>query len=147
MPLPTPAQVVARCLAASTPLINRLRSLRPALARAAQEVYDNWEIGEDGGDDYGGGGICDDVASAMSLVVSRALGDDVNIVDGGHDGDDHAFIIVLTDTEAVAVDIPPGVYERGGGYSWKKIPGVRFDAGDVVLDPLDRRDFDGEDFD
>ena len=112
------------------------------MARAAQKVYDEWEVDEDGLDDvYGGGGICDDIASAMGDVVSRAL-DDVTVVDGGQDGDDHAFIVVLTDTEAVAVDIPPSVYERGGGFSWEKIPGVRFDSGDVVLDHLRRRDFD-----
>lgn len=141
MSSPNPARVVTRYLAANTPLIRRLQALRPALARAAQKVYDGWEVDEDGDDDYGGGGICDDVASALSEVVTRSL-DDVTIVDGGQDGDDHAFIVVLTDTEAVAVDIPPDVYETGGGYSWEKIEGVRFDAGDVVLDSLRRRDFD-----
>lgn len=143
MPLPNPSQVVTRYLAANTPLIRRLQALRPALARAAQKVYDGWEVDEDG-DDYGGGGICDDVANALSVVVTRAM-DDVTIVDGGQDGDDHAFIVVLTDTEAVAVDIPSDVYETGGGYSWEKIEGVRFGAGDVVLDTLRRRDFDDRD--
>ena len=68
-------------------------------------MYDGWGQDEDGDDDYGGGGICDSVANALSEVVARAL-DDVTITDGGQDGDDHAFIVVLTDTEAVAVDIP-----------------------------------------
>lgn len=146
MSSPNPARVVSRYLAANTSPIRRLQALRPALARAAQKVYDGWEVEEDGDDDYGGGGICDDVANALGEVVNRAL-DDVTIVDGGQDGDDHAFIVVLTDTEAVAVDIPPDVYERGGGYSWEKIEGVRFDAGDVVLDSLRRRDFDDRDMD
>lgn len=141
-----PARVVARYLAANTPLVRRLQVLRPAFARAAQKVYDGWGQDEDGDDDYGGGGICDSVANALSEVVARAL-DDVTITDGGQDGDDHAFIVVLTDTEAVAVDIPPDVYETGGGYSWTKREGVRFDAGDVVLDPLRRRDFDDRDLD
>lgn len=146
MPPTTPSRVVARYLVASSPLIRRLQSLRPALARAAQKVYDGWEVDEDGDGEYGSGGICDSVANALSEVVARAL-NDVTITDGGQDGDDHAYIVVLTDTEAVAVDIPPGVYETGGGYSWTKREGVQFDAGDVALDSLRRRDFDDRDMD
>jgi len=31
------------------------------------------------------------------------------------------------------VDIPPYTYETGGGYNWKKIPDVTFDASDIVF--------------
>lgn len=140
MSRPSQTKVSHRYLAANTPLIHRLGTLRPALARAAQGVYDDWDQG--GSDnEYGGGGICDNVAQALAVVVNGAL-PDVTITDGGQDGDDHAFIVVLTDNEAVAVDIPPGVYEIGGGYNWTKRQGVHIRSTDVVFDTLRRSDFD-----
>ena len=141
MPPPSPARVAARYLASTQPLIQRLMAIRPSIAHAAQKVYDQWEQDEDGMDEeFGGGGICDSVASSISEVVTNHL-HDVDIVDGGQDGDDHAFIVVLTPTEAVEVDIPPGVYETGGGYNWRKREGVTFSPSHVSLAKLDRQDF------
>lgn len=34
------------------------------------------------------------------------------------------------------MDIPPRVYETGGGYSWKKIPDVVFKSDDIVIDNI-----------
>ena len=128
--------------ATGSDLVTQIRRLVPSLAKAAQKEYDAWDQDEDGVDEeFGTGGICDRIAEAFSEVLSRLP--NVEIVEGGQDGDDHAYVIALTDTEAVAVDIPPRVYETGGGYSWKKRQGVRFDSSDVVLDPLDRGDFEG----
>lgn len=127
--------------AAGSDLVSRIRKLLPALARAAQEEYDVWNQDEEGYDEEcGAGGICDRVAGAFSGVLANLP--DVEIVEGGQDGDDHAYVIALTDTEAVSVDIPPRVYETGAGYSWKKKPGVRFNPSHIVLDQLDRGDFD-----
>ncbi len=127
--------------AAGSDLVSRIRKLLPALARAAQEEYDAWDQDEEGYDEEcGWGGICDRLAGAFSGVLANLP--DVEIVEGGQDGDDHAYVIALTDTEAVAVDIPPRIYETGGGYSWKKKPGVRFSPSHIVLDQLNRGDFD-----
>lgn len=121
------------------PLKDELETLRPALAEAAQKVVDEWQPDEDGFDeDYGGGGVCDDVASAMSEVIGGLEG--VEITEGGHDGDDHAWLVVYDDTDAYSVDIPPGVYETGGGYSWRKIEGARISPEDVVIEPVRRSD-------
>lgn len=70
---------------------------------------------------FGSGGACDAIQRAMSDVLSKV---DAQITEGGQPGDDHAYLIVFNDNEAYEVDIPPYVYERGGGYNWKKIPNV-----------------------
>ncbi len=69
---------------------------------------------------------------------------DVEIVDGGHDGDDHAYVIVYSIDEAYAVDIPPGVYETGGGYSWKKISNAVITPEDVIIEEVDRDEVAGD---
>lgn len=122
------------------PLFQKLNELRSDLAQAAQLVIDEWSQNEEGFDeDLGNGGICDLVSQAMADVIVGSMAD-VEIVDGGHDGDDHAWLIVVDANEAVGVDIPPGVYETGGGYSWKKIEDVEIEPTDVVLWSIDRRD-------
>lgn len=94
----------------------KLHALRPAIAKAAQAVVDAWEQDEDGMDDeLGAGGACDRVSDAISEVVHEKI-EGLEEVGGGQDGDDHAFPIFYDDREAFAVDIPPGVYETGGGY-------------------------------
>ena len=107
----------------------KLDSLRGAMAAAAQEVYDGW-AGDGDDPTYGGGGICDAIANEIGNVLAGA---GINQVDGGQDGDDHAFLIAYDDSSAYVVDIHPSVYERGSGYSWTKIPGVTFDGGDITI--------------
>jgi len=60
----------------------------------------------------------------------------VEVHEGGQDGDDHSWLIVMNNAEAYSVDIPPRVYETGGGYSWKKIPDVVFKSDDIVIDNI-----------
>ncbi len=116
-------------------LRNHLMQLRPQLVKAAQEVYDEWSQDDDGVDEvHGGGGICDAISRAFSGILVDVPG--IDITDGGQDGDDHAYVIVYTSTEAYAIDIPPSVYERGGGYSWTKIPNVTFRPEHIVIEPV-----------
>lgn len=118
-------------------LKKRLESLRADLAAAAQRVIDEWQPDEYGWDEgFGAGGACDEVAKAMSEVVAGLEG--VEIQDGGHEGDDHAYLVVYDADEAFAVDIPPDIYETGGGYSWKKVEGARISPGDILITELDR---------
>jgi hypothetical protein len=121
-------------------LESRLDAIRSEIANAAQSVYNDWSPdSDDYDDDYGSGGICDEILKQITSVVYNKI-DDVEVTEGGHDGDDHAYAIVYNDSEAVVVDIPPDVYETGGGYSWKKRPDVRIDASDVVIHPINRSD-------
>lgn len=111
-------------------LRSRLMGLRSRIAHAAQRVYDDWDP------EWHSGGICDDVADAMSSVVALSIAD-VEMDIGGWHGD-HAFLQVWTDDEAFVVDIPPSVYETGGGYRWEKIEDVRIRPGHVVIDKIPR---------
>lgn len=117
------------------PLYAALVALRPKIAAAAQKIYDDWDQNDDGEDEMcGTGGVCDEIASAIHGIIGDIDGTEVE--EGGHDGDDHAWLIIKKDRERYAVDIPPDVYERGGGYSWQKIPGVRFRPEHIAIDPI-----------
>lgn len=100
-------------------LYQQLLALRPAIAQAAQAVYNEWEQE----DECDVGGICDEIERAISSLISMRIRN-ASTTDGGQAGDDHAWTIVYNRTESYGVDIPPNVYETGGGYCWKKIPNV-----------------------
>lgn len=122
----------------NSPLYRKLLSIRSDISDEAQKVVDSWEQDEEGYDqDFGYGGVCDAVSEAIASMVSSKI-DNVDITDGGQDGDDHAFIIVYDEVEAFAVDIPPNVYETGGGYSWKKRADASISPNDVIVYPVDR---------
>ena len=109
------------------------------MAQAAQLIYDQWDqSGEEGDLQSGFGGICDEISRAIGGVIVENI-PDVDITDGGQEGDDHAYLIAYNDTEAFAVDIPPNVYETGGGYSWQKVQSVRFKPNHVLIEPVYRQ--------
>jgi hypothetical protein len=118
-------------------LKQKLESLRPDLAQAAQRVVDEWELDEEGLDpELGAGGVCDRVAEALlETVYDRVEG--IEAAFGAPEGHDHEWIVVTDGREAFEVDIPPGAYETGAGYSWKKIEGARISPSDVIIYPID----------
>ena len=121
-------------------LLEHLQRLRPSLVAVAQRELDAWTPDEEGEDaELGQGGPCDRIAQAMAGVLAQA---GIDTTEGGHPGDDHAWLIAYTRTEAAGVDIPSSRYERGGGYAWTKIPGVVLQPQDVVTWPLARTDLD-----
>jgi hypothetical protein len=115
-------------------LLHKLASLRPKFASAAQEVYDGWVQGDD--DEYCGGGICDGIADAIVGVIYN----NIDGVEAGtcssSVGEQHTFTVVHDDKSGFIVDIPYSVYESGAAYSWDKIDGVVFSAGDIVIDEI-----------
>ena len=60
------------------------------------------------------------------------------IADNGGMGGQHVWAIAYNDQEAYEVDISPNVYETGGGYNWKKIPGVVFNQSHIFISKVDR---------
>lgn len=123
--------------AGAMPNEGAIRALTPALAEAAQAVYDAWEVGEDGLDpERGAGGICDLVADAFVAVLGEAGVEGVLTLQAGC-GENHVFAVALLESGVFTVDISPYRYEWGGGYAWTKIPGVRFEAGDVAIDRIE----------
>lgn len=117
-----------------TTLKQELEVLRPRMATAAQEVYNSWSPEEEDTDIYGGGGPCDEIASALAGIIADSI--DAHLNEGGHEGDDHAFLIVSRAGERYWVDIPPRIYESGGGYSWQKIPDVEIRPEDIVIEAI-----------
>lgn len=123
----------------STDPFDRLMAIRPAIAAAAQPVYDRWDPEadpEEGDPEFGHGGICDRIASEIGSVLAEWL-PEVELDDYGWEGDDHAAVIaVFPDGRRFLVDIPHAIYETGSGYAWEKIPGIRFSADDVVIEEV-----------
>jgi hypothetical protein len=118
----------------ATTFKQEIQRLVPDMIAAAQRVYDAWEGRDD--PEVGSGGICDAISREIGeIIVGRIPNADV--YEGGHDGDDHAYTIAYKDGVAYAVDIPYGIYERGGGYAWTKVPGVRFAPHHVIIDRVD----------
>ena len=112
-----------------------LFSLKSKLAHSAQEVYDEWEQDENGYCDIlGEGGICQDIADAMADVLSNN-GIECSTVSQSS-GEQHVYVVARTEDGVYRVDIPPYLYETGGGYNWKKIPDVEFDERYIDIDGL-----------
>jgi GNAT superfamily N-acetyltransferase/2'-5' RNA ligase len=125
-----------------TVLLHYLQEATLEMAAEAQKIYDAWDQNEAGEDpENGTGGICDEIAQAITGVVYDRVPIECSVTEGGQPGDDHAYVIVYMDNEfgkeVYAVDIPHNVYETGGGYSWKKIPGVVFTPDHVEIFKLD----------
>ena len=128
----------------STQELAEIKSLIPEILAAAQAQYDAWDQDDEGVDaEFGAGGICDAIANEIGSVLS---GHGFDIVDGGQDGDDHAFIFAQKNGNVFSVDIPPGLYESGCGYSWRKREGVVFDAGMLEICEASYIDVYGEEY-
>ena len=106
--------------------------LAPALAEVAQQVYDKWD--EDP-DCYAGGGICHLIAEEMAGKLSDH-GIDAQTV-SQEIGDQHVYVVAKLKDGVYSIDVPPGVYETGGGYTWKKIKDVQITKDDIAIDKID----------
>lgn len=118
--------------------LNDLTSLLPRLAAAAQAEYDAWHQDDDGMDEeLGAGGICHLIADQMVGILSDEGFEAVTTHSDGI-GENHVWVTAQISEGVVTVDIPPGVYESGGGYVWRKRPGIVFSPKDVIIDRIDR---------
>lgn len=120
-------------------LKNKLNTLRPVMAKAAQTILDDWQQDSEGWDEeLGSGGICDAIANSLIDVIHEHLG--IDAVLGAPEGDDHQWIVVSNGQEACIVDIPPSIYEIGSGYSWKKIPNVQISSQNILIESVSPKD-------
>ena len=129
-------------LEAVTEIQQSLMKLRPQMAAAAQQVYDEWQQGED--DDLNGGGICHLIAEAITDVVINSFpgnfeGGTVNAACG----EQHVWVMMAVGEEGFEIDVPYHIYETGGGYTWQKIPNVKFVPNDIVISPANADDARG----
>lgn len=116
--------------------IKDIKPLLPRMAAAAQNCYNEWDQDEDGYDEeLGEGGICQDIADAMVDIALEA-GFESRIIDSGGVGDQHVWFVVQAKEGIFSVDIPPSVYETGGGYSWRKRPNIKITVDDIIIDKL-----------
>ena len=104
------------------------------LAMVAQDVYDDWDQIDGYSEAYGTGGICDDIAQEMAEVITRKLR--LNAYSQYNEYDTHTSVFVQIDEiqGLIKVDIHPSNYEVGYGYTWQKIPNVRFNSGMVSVE-------------
>jgi hypothetical protein len=112
--------------------LSSVKALAPKFAALAQEVYDAWDQIDGFDEELGEGGICHLIADKIAdRLVSMGL-EDVQSVQAAV-GENHIYLIVSLEDGVYTIDIPPGVYETGGGYTWLKKQGVSFAADDVVI--------------
>jgi hypothetical protein len=118
-----------------------LMALRPHMAAAAQQVYDAWDQSDEH-DEYNGGGICQDIAEAIADVIySQFPGDNYNAgTVSAQCGEQHVWVIMTVGGQGFEIDVPYSMYERGGGYTWQKIQGVKFEPNDIIIAPMDHQD-------
>lgn len=115
------------------PIPQEISQLIPKLVQVAQSTYDDWD--ESLVDVYANGGICHLIADEMAAVFNE-VGIDATTV-SAEIGEVHVWTVVKIHNEDMEqdcmyeVDIPPHVYETGGGYNWQKIPDVTFKAQDI----------------
>lgn len=127
--------------------LKSIRDIKPLihqLLSAAQHVYDRWDQSdkENGDSMVGFGGICQDIADQISGVLN-SHGFDATTV-SAQIGEQHVWTVFKVQEGVYEIDISPYTYERGGGYNWKKIPDVKFDINDLMINRLssDPNEFD-----
>ena len=117
----------------------------PGILAAAQEIYDGW-VQEDGFDEeFGGGGICHEIASRIVGVLNQAGVEHLTTFQAAV-GENHVYAIELFEDGVFTVDIPAHVYETGSAFTWTKKPGVTFDEAGLVVEklsgPIDPAEFE-----
>lgn len=108
------------------------QKIAPTLVPIAQKVYDDWDGNEDV---YAGGGICHLIAEEIASKLADH-GIEASTV-SAEVGEQHVWTVAKLKDGVYNVDISPYTYERGSGYSWTKIQGVKFDINDIIVEKID----------
>ena len=117
--------------------IKEVDVIKEELATAAQEVYDGWVQDEEGNDEeLGSGGICHLIADTLLDVLYKHGINRSQTVSSCYE--QHVYLVGQFREGVFLIDIPYSLYERGGGFTWKKLPGIKFDADYISIELLDR---------
>jgi GNAT superfamily N-acetyltransferase len=142
-------------IASTNSFENNLERLTSEFVDAAQQIYDNWD--EDP-DVYAGGGICHLIADSFVEIINKNY-PNYSATTFTRDDIQHVETIVYNiepdilydeddenndQVELVIIDLSSYIYERGGGFSWTKIPDVEFSNNDITFykTTVDRQNID-----
>jgi len=110
----------------SLPSVNTAKSAMPRILEKVQRVYDDWD--EADRDTYAGGGICHLLADEICDVLG-SMGIECATVSCSME--QHVYVGAKFEEGVYSIDIPYHIYETGGGFSWQKIPDIKFEPNDV----------------
>jgi hypothetical protein len=109
--------------------------VKDEMVKVAQKQYDAWKQDHNGqNDELGSGGICHLIADDLINVLYRHKIENVQSVCSNYE--QHVYVVGQFKEGIYEIDIPYDVYETGGGYTWKKIPDVKFSRNDIVISRL-----------
>jgi hypothetical protein len=111
--------------------VNNAKILMPQILSKVQKIYDDWD--ESDRDTYAGGGICHLLSDAICNILND---NDIDSTPVSCTMEQHVYVVAKFREGIYEVDIPYHVYEIGGGYSWSKIPDVKFEPSDVRFQKL-----------
>lgn len=112
-----------------------IKQCAPEIMARVQQEYDAWDqSGEYGDGDLGFGGICQNFAEIVAEILNMK-GYETSTVSSTM-GEQHVYAVTKMHDGVYEVDIPYWMYERGGGYNWTKIDGVRFSPNDLQITRL-----------
>ena len=103
------------------------------MAAAAQKIYDDWDQNPET-DELNGGGICHLIADDLAGILCR-VGIEASTVSSNFE--QHVYVVAKFREGVYQIDIPYHTYEQGGGYTWKKLPGIAFDSSHVSIYKID----------
>jgi len=113
---------------AQLPTLAMLKQLRPEMVQVAQHAYDAWD--EEERDTYAGGGICHIIADAILDVLYQH---NITATTQSSSHEQHVYVVAQVEEGVYMVDIHHSIYERGGGFSWTKVPDVVFEPDDITF--------------
>ena len=116
--------------------IKEIEPIRDELAAVAQEEYDNWVQDEEGqNEELGSGGICHLIAEKLVDVLYKHKIHRCQTVSSCHE--QHVYVVGQFREGVYLIDVPYQYYETGGGFTWKKIPNIKFDGDYISVYRLD----------
>lgn len=117
----------------SYPTSKNVLKFFPEICKAAQKIYDKWDQSNPN-DDLNGGGICHLIADEICSILGRH---GMTVVSQSSNYEQHVYTVGQFSDGIFIIDIPYSYYETGGGYTWKKTPGVIFAPDCLTVDRVD----------